>query len=85
MMRFRAKRNKRRRSLGCRMLRGFAGFGAGLGLGLACRRTLANNARAVEIENEDARTEKDILEQKRAILQQQIETIDEQLKIYDEE
>jgi hypothetical protein len=60
------------------------GFGAGLGLGLACRRGFGRRARTVEIENEDLKTEKELLEEKRAMLQEDLDAINKQLESYDE-
>jgi|BioPla2DNA2_1021312.scaffolds.fasta_scaffold01773_16 hypothetical protein len=67
-------------ALGCA-----ASFGAGLGLGLSCRRGLGINiTRNPDINQENPKTEKELLEQQRALLQQQLDVVDEQLDTYNE-
>lgn len=62
------------------------GIGAGVGLGLACRHSFCRrNARTVEIENENAKTEKELLEEQRAVLQAQLDAVNEQLDSYNED
>ncbi|MGI6607978.1 MAG: DUF5320 domain-containing protein [Erysipelotrichaceae bacterium] len=63
-------------------LRRVAGIGAGLGLGLACRRGLRRRAAGVaEIYNDDnPKTEKELLLEQKTLLEQEIEVINEQLE-----
>jgi hypothetical protein len=62
-----------------------ATFGAGLGLGLACRRGLGIKfTRNPETDQDNLKTEKEILENQKALLQQQLDAVNEQLDTYNE-
>ena len=61
--------------VGSRALRCVAGIGAGLGLGLACRHGLGRRIRSVELENDETKSERQILEEKKVLLQKILKQI----------
>jgi hypothetical protein len=58
-----------------------AGFGMGLGLGLACRRGFGRGfGRGFAINQASSKTQKELLEEQKTMLQYRLEAIDKQLE-----